>query len=306
MTPRRRLVKATARVLEAPRIARRHGIDWRKYRGQSTCTMDLVNDTDDTSMIFSTLQYRPKFDIPVDNPAAYGRFPLVGMATALRHHQNTTVSSEPLDLVQASARRALYDKIIFLVQHGEENDTESELDVADLSGKGVGQALNLSRRMAAFCNSDTNLVPDLVLLAPRRSILTTTFLAFPYDTPQHSIRQVAWVCHPLAMDWADFSKASMPEKWTDLQQRFPGVDFSLLTEGPSTDSAFSSREETLLDQANSLLVWLRGRREQVVVGTFVAYLQCWVVSQAFDLTFVLSFAKNVKIKSPRKTWRYML
>jgi len=251
-------------------------------RQHSTCTMDLVtmDERKSSALIFSTLQYVAERDYvprPIANTEHTHGSQESAMKTALREHPNPSIAAEELDLVQAAERRQLYDKVVFLMRHGEnlaevllnpKADVLSDCqeDPESLTGKGIGQALTLSRRMAAFCNEDTQLNPELVLVAPTRKVLQTTFLAFPYETPLHSIRNVPWICHPQMLE--DQGSMITPEVAKELYRQFWGIDFSLFAqEKEASPSPSMSQEEKLLQQADSLLEWLQSRPESVIVGT---------------------------------------
>lgn len=223
-------------------------------------------------MIFSTLQYaadrdvvlRPSSDLRVlHTPGEQDQ-----MEVALREHPNSFIAAEELDLVQAAERRQLFDKVLLLVKHGEEvaqvtDGVEVEEDPEALSGRGIGQALSLSRRMAAFCNEDTHLTPELVLVAPLKKVLQTTFLAFPYETPYHSIRNIPWICHPQTL--AQHTDLITPEEARELQIKYSGVDYTLMAQDQSSPASGLSREAQLLQQADSLLDWMKTRDERVIV-----------------------------------------
>jgi hypothetical protein len=311
-------------------------------RGHATCTMDLVcadnnnNNNEKTSrIVFSTLQYMAEPDVPVLYPER--RRPHANDEkehSLLRQFPNQSIAAEEMNLVQAAERRLLYDKIILLVQHGEAltDNVETALpenhwasagtnasssspawnssyynDPESLTGRGIGQSLNLSRRMAIFCNDETQLVPELVLVAPLKRVLQTTFLAFPYHTPHHALRPTPWICHPLlaVLDNHHHHHQQHEEEDSvdldavrDLQREFCGIDCSLLLEtkkkqhhrGHHSDTAAaslvvsgsteheptrhrssssSSRDEVLLQRADALLAWLQTRSEHVVVGTLL-------------------------------------
>lgn len=252
-----------------------------QWRLHSTCTMDLVNETVSPAIVFSTLHHAIRRDVMRSSsvesiPSTIFHQKLMEMA--LLDHFNTFVSADEMDLVEAAERRHLYDKIILLFHHGENlgqvlagpeqiqmnYDLWCEEDPESLTGRGIGQALTLSRRMAAFCNEDTNFLPELFVVAPLRKVLQTTYLAFPYDTPEHTIRNVRWICHPDIVDQSSIS-------YHDLRSSFGDIDFSLFSE-ERVDNTSQTREESLLKRADSFISWLSSREERVIIGKpFILY-----------------------------------
>jgi len=202
---------------------------------------------------------------------------LVASAAASTHAIPAAIESEELDLVQASERRHLFDKILLIVHHGEtetqefaptmQSEEEQPAPSDALTGRGIGQALSLSRRTAAFCNDETGLSPELVLVAPSRSLLHTLFLSFPYDTPHQSIQgRTQWICYPTALR----STLAPPTRIADLQREFPGIDISLCRDEDSIAGCASN--ERLLQEASGMLDWLKMRDQRVVVGKSFFFL----------------------------------
>ena len=211
---------------------------------------------------------------------------LVASAAASTHAIPAAIESEELDLVQASERRHLFDKILLIVHHGETETQEfaptmqpGEEQPAPsdaLTGRGIGQALSLSRRTAAFCNDETGLSPELVLVAPSRSLLHTLFLTFPYDTPHQSIRgRTHWICYPTELR----SSLAPPTRIADLQREFPGIDTSLCRDEDSIAGGASN--ERLLQEASGMLEWLKMRDERVVVGKSIFVWEIGLVRNSF-------------------------
>jgi hypothetical protein len=248
--------------------------------------MDLVPMDDvrsKSNSIYSTLQILAEHDIASSTPRKAARKTVPrdeweAMVTALASMNNspTIQAAHEIDLVQAANYRDTYDKILLLVNHAEDESQIFGLDeVKDtLTRRGVGQALNLSRRTATFCHRDVGLQPELFVVGASRKVLQTTYLSFPYETPQHSIRGTPWICHPCASmstpsrdvltsgDDAAIPCASMAE----LQREFAGIDCSLcaaLQDGPSETSTKTEQIQKALD----LLDWLQARSERVIVGT---------------------------------------
>lgn len=244
----------------------------RSYRLQSTSTMDLVSldeaRSKSTTSIYSTLQFKAERDFSSVASTRSDLSPehwetLVSAAAALQ--QTKTIEAHEMNLVEAAERRHLYDKILFLVNHGEDESQIILEEATDsLTGRGVGQSLNLSKRTATFCNNEVGLVPDLFLVGASRKVLQTTFLSFPYSTPHHSINSTPWICHPYAT--SDRKPGIKYFSLGELQREFKGIDCSLHFEKQHVDSEGGLTNKRLLQQATDLLKWLDLRDERVVVG----------------------------------------
>ena len=133
----------------------------------------------------------------------------------------------------------------------------ARLKAHDVAASQEPSQLSLSRRTAAFCGEA--LSPDLVLVAPIRSVLQTAFLAFPYDTPYQSFRRIKWICYPTSCR----SAASLLPTIADLKREFPGIDCSICSDD---DIAVGSSAERLAEETAGMLDWLKTRHEKVVVG----------------------------------------
>jgi len=262
-------------------------------RFQSTSTMDLVSE-DETwysaapSSIRSTLQFKaPGRDVsssmltstPFETAVfaeRWGTFDDSATASST-YPVDRTVESDELDLIQASQRLDMYDKIFLIVHHGEEeaqNPGTMQEDSTDaLTGRGVGQSLSLSRRTATFCNGETGLSPELVLVPPIRSALQTMFLTFPYDTPYQSIHHTRWICYPTVHR----STATLLPLIADLQREFAGIDCSICRD---EDALIQSSYERLRKEASGMLDWLKTRKEKVVVGKFIFIHRCDITLSA--------------------------
>lgn len=198
-------------------------------RMHATSTMDLVtssSQSSDNSIIYSTLDGTPAVPPP---SYSYGEFhaALPDPATICLR------SAERLPIQDALAKRHLYDKLLLVVVPGQADDGR-------LTGRGIGQALSLSRQTARYCTPDA-LVPELFVAGASRTILQTLFLSFPYDTPYHSVHGVTWMaCN------------SMVGAGVKLEQEFHGVH--------ATEDEPQSPAE--------LLEWLQFRPERTVVGMY--------------------------------------
>jgi hypothetical protein len=227
-------------------------------RLHSTSTMDLTANDGFLSSSISTLQVSAKRDIPpiINSDAEFSREgaekhwnALLTAAASRAQSNQTVVTAHEMDLVEAASKRNLYDKILLLVKHGED---ESQLVAGNkttsdpgLTGRGIGQTLNVSRRVATFCNDETGLLPELVVAAPLRRAVDTAMMAFPNYTPE-SVRSIPWLCHPGLTDDSNTSAVDTN-----------GMDASLVR----------SKQE-LLDRSDAFLEWLRSREEQVVVSKY--------------------------------------
>jgi hypothetical protein len=228
-------------------------------------------------------------------------------ATASRPYNAFKPQAYEMDLVLASRAKYSFDKILLLMQHGEDesqicetpsssSSSSSSMQDPHLTGTGFGQALSLSRRAAAYCNPETGLEPELVVVSPFSRVLQTTMLAFPYSHPGASLsvrnKTPPWICHPALVD-ASGDLSNHPMEISDLQLTFPGMDYSLYTDDDDNEEDDSTLESTvasaiptattsnnsnitlleskeqLLHQADQFVRWLQGRPERVVVGKLI-------------------------------------
>lgn len=242
---------------------------------QTSSTMDLVPEDDYMSSGYSTLQFSVKRDIPpsVDLEPEFSRElaekhwnALVTAAASASQPSQTLVTAHEMDLVEAASKRKCYDKILLLIKHGEDESqlgkTASDHDPA-LTGRGIGQTLNVSRRVATFCNDETGLLPELIVAAPLRRALDTAMLVFPHYSPE-SVRCIPWLCHPGLAD-------------VDVDENDESLSSSSGTNGETGQhigsgmqqrmSLVRSKQE-LLSRSDDFLEWLRSRDEQVVVGKY--------------------------------------
>jgi hypothetical protein len=147
---------------------------------------------------FSTLKVAALRDVPpfIDLEPEFSREMayqhwnalLTAAASSAAQPRQNVITAQEMDLVEAASKRNLYDKILLLVKHGEDESqlvgvggsskTGTNSDPS-LTGRGVGQTLNVSRRVATFCNDDTGLLPELVVAAPLRRAVDTAMLVFP-------------------------------------------------------------------------------------------------------------------------------
>lgn len=236
--------------------------------------------------------------------------------SALEDDQRCAASAQDLCLFEASpASKATsyFDKILILARHGEAehnvferewvkggNDPDQAYLSDDyprdpmLSPKGIGEILNLSRRTAEFYNDETHLVPELFVMSPLRCATQTGLLAFPEYAPG-SVREKTWLCHNSLMECANGTLRDSVSNVDELQESFPGVDYSLCR-NPTVANLVSNTglgrsEESkadLLQRTNSFLEWVKGRDERIIfVSSHAAWLQCFC-----DLTLKLGSQKH--------------
>lgn len=157
-----------------------------------------------------------------------------------------------------------HQKILLLVRHGEayHNVTDQPIPDPDLTPKGIGQSLDVSRLTAKFCNEKTKLIPDLVVVSPLKRATQTALLAFPYISPEANMwGNIPWICHPDVIERSNGTLSDIPSKATELMNLFRGIDYSLL-EGSNRlleDAVHMNR------RTKSFMRWLQGRNEEVVV-----------------------------------------
>jgi broad specificity phosphatase PhoE len=233
--------------------------------------MDLAaNDGESLSSTFSTMQVSALRDVPptIDLEAEFSgemankhwNALLSAAASSAAQPRQTVVTAHEMDLVEAASKRNLYDKILLLVKHGEDESqlgskTAGTNSDPGLTGRGVGQTLNVSRRVATFCNDETGLLPELVVAAPLRRAVDTAMLVFPNYTPE-SVRSIPWLCHPGLTD---------VDEHDDMEKQH-GVPAS--TGDTNMDASLVQSKQELLRRSDDFVEWLRNRDEQVVVGKY--------------------------------------
>lgn len=241
------------------------------HRVYPTSTMDLVDMEESvTTGITSTWQYvvdrdfcpslaRPHEDSDKDSdPALWDKL----VAMHAKTSRNVHIVSHELDLIEACERRKPFDKILLLSKHCEQTVASGALTEPSLTFEGVGQALSLARRISTFCNDETKLLPELVVVAPLRRAIQTSLLSFPQYSP-HTVRAIPWICHP-NVTASNYDMQDLLQ----LQKEYTGLDYALCysdLEGTENHSVTTSTE-ALLSRADSILDWLRSRDEKVIVG----------------------------------------
>jgi hypothetical protein len=269
-------------------------------RRQTTPSMASARNTTDTSTTASSSRTCTEPDFAASSAAMNTHYSCQDRhmdalitATASRPYNAFKPQAYEMDLVLASRAKYSFDKVLLLMQHGEDESQTSSSSIQDppLTGEGFGQALDLSRKAAVYCNPQAGLEPELMVVSPFSRVLQTTLLAFPYSKPGASSSSIGnkktpWICHPALVD-ASGDLSNHPMEISDLQLTFPGMDYSLYTDDndededdyststtpttPSVDSNITLLEskEQLLHQADQFVRWLQGRPERVVVGKWI-------------------------------------
>ena len=135
--------------------------------------------------------------------------------------------------------------------------------------------LDVSRQTAVFFNKETGLQPDLVVVSPLRRAIQSAIISFPTYTPQLSLSNTPWICHPLCMEQANGNKSEFVSSSEELKQTFPGVDFTLFDEMVDGNiDELNEREKVplfeskvdLMRRTNEFLAWIKKREERVIVA----------------------------------------
>ena len=198
-----------------------------------------------------------------------------------------------MDFVTASRTRYHFDKLLLLIHPGEDESqvqqpngkqqTEKHADPS-LTARGFEQALKLSKMAAKHCNHKTGLEPELIVVSPLTRVLQTTLLTFP-DCSRASVGSTRWICHPALSEPNLGIQDLHSDCLQDFQLTFPGMDYSLFlfqdshhfhrsklnqrttnTENRNRSMALLESKETLLQQADQFVDWLKNRPEHVIVG----------------------------------------
>lgn len=135
--------------------------------------------------------------------------------------------------------------------------------------------LAVSRRTATFFNNDTGLKPDLIVVSPLRRAIQSAFISFPTYTPQ-SIFTTPWLCQPLCYEQPNGNKSEFVSPSQELEDMFPGVDFTLMKESlvDGDVNKFNESEKVplfeskldLMDRTDEFVKWIKERKEKVIVG----------------------------------------
>jgi broad specificity phosphatase PhoE len=240
--------------------------------------------------------------------------------------ERAVATAHDMDLVEASfaARdQESYDKILILLRHGEAQHNAFEGEYArthgksmedanfdddypvdpELTGKGCGQMLDVSRRTAAFFNTDTGLQPHLFVVSPLRRAIQSALISFPTYTAQTSISNTPWICLPHCMEQANGNKSEFVSSPKELEHMFPGIDFTLLKEslrGSDVEELnampkvplFESKMD-LMERTDEFLRWIEKRDERVIV---VSSHATWLQSLcAFSLQYDDANSKGLEM-----------
>lgn len=158
----------------------------------------------------------------------------------------------------AKTKHNFKDKILIFISSGETAETEAKESSNSLSltGKGVGHALNVSKEIATFCNTNTGLIPELYIVSPLKCTTESALLASPQFSPGN-IHSMPWICHKKCMDANGHDTSSVDDVQEGLERSFPGIDYSLIRESSS----------------ESFLSWLERRDERIIV---VSSTKSWI------------------------------
>jgi hypothetical protein len=260
-------------------IPSRLSLELRASRSQSTSTMDLV-DSKECTPLTSTLHFYEKRDFDPSlksSPKICKDLGKSNWHTLLNASASRSlpfiVESCELDLIQAAKDRDYYDKIVLLVSCCELDIPRDSHEESTLSGRGVGQALSLSRRTANFCNRETGFLPELILVPPLRCIIETAMFSFPQSSP-HSLSAAEWICHPHVQDIV-----AHPSK--------PGV---------SDPQPLVSAKIEILENTDSLLQWIQKRSERVIVGKLNCCLGPWYAATPV-VSYLIGFFYRLTVAS---------
>lgn len=232
---------------------------------QSICARGMASTTS-SSALPETLRTTKIFSSATRLEVEESRWEAVLQKVSPYASDRKPFAQEISDLSEASHAKEKYDKILIFINHGEDESQvmgyghEGRSKDPALTRRGIGQTLDLSRKMATFCNDSTRLVPDLIVMAPQQRSLQTALLALPQYGPQ-SVRNSEWICNQDLM-----LSVGTRNDLVKLKIAFPGVDFSLCR-----DEALQSRDG-MLDRTTRFLEWLKGRDDRIIVGTYSSRL----------------------------------
>ncbi|GFH54725.1 hypothetical protein CTEN210_11201 [Chaetoceros tenuissimus] len=193
---------------------------------------------------------------------------------SMAEFEDIQVLGTELTLKEAGAvvqsKEDVFDKVIILVAHTEaeivtkeHSDAsfghKAEGDIA-LTSQGIGHAFKMTGTTGAYCNPNTELVPQLFVVPPLRCAIETALISFPYNCPG-SISETKWVAYPSCSD-SDFVSPL-----DGMKKTFSGIDYSLLEE---TD-----------EFKDNFLSWLKSRDEKIIA---IASTPSWIdnIMQTID------------------------
>ena len=126
----------------------------------------------------------------------------------------------------------------------------------------------MSRQIAAYCNRETGLIPELFCVAPTMWAVEAALLTFPVFAPD-SIHSKPWLSKNAFM-----GSRTLTENTLKLTGRFPGIHFDW--KEPMTTGKTNKESSSLF------LDWLKSRDERVIVGE--SYLHCYTLKwRSFSL-----------------------
>jgi hypothetical protein len=260
-------------------------------RAQSTSTMAIVNSVNPGTVVekTSTLSFPERKDFstamtPYEVDTEVQQYQsIIDNSTRV----SKAVVGVEMDISQVATvaqETNSFDKILLLVSHGEaqaSSDSTIIQTMGDISltGRGVGQALDVSRTTAMYCDKQKGLLPELFVVSPLRCTTESALLAFPLYGPD-SIYGMPWVCRH---DCVDIPRDSTSE--SDLKTSLPGIDYSSL----------HSESESGSDSTQDFLTWLQGRDEKVIVVSTTA---SWI--QSFSERIEMNSSNHVHQQEKRR------
>lgn len=246
--------------------------------------MDLVPLHDDFSSAFSTLKTSAERDhLPPASARADDHLErefsselgemhwnaLLLAAASVPRTNLPVVKAHGMDMVEAALTKQLYDKVLILVKHGQDEsqiDANPRVNDPGLTARGIGQMHSLTRKVATFCNDETGLHPEVLVSAPLRRSIDTAKTTFNFYSPE-SIRSIPWLCHPDAKDVDETERVTVNNA-EDVQIG-------------GNESLVHAKQE-LLHRSDRFLEWLATREERVVV---VSSQATWFQALGYSLHY---------------------
>jgi broad specificity phosphatase PhoE len=168
-----------------------------------------------------------------------------------------------MELDEASETKDDYDKVLLLMNHGQAGINKK--GQYNLTKQGVGSVLGLTRKTATYCTEGTQLVPELVVVAPTKPCMHTALLSFPQYSPHAATRRpVSWMCQSDLVEHAEECQLASER---EVETYFPGMDLSghYQPQNVATDSLSIESKVDLLQQSEKFLTFVKSRNEKVVV-----------------------------------------
>ena len=203
-----------------------------------------------------------------------------------------------MELDEATETKGDFDKILLLINQGQAGMNKK--GHYELTSQGVGSVLDLSRKTATFCTDETQLIPELIVVAPTKPAIRTALLSFPQYSPHAATRRpVTWMCKS---DLVEHAEEDQFPSHKEVNAFFPGMDLTehYLPRNVARDSLSIESKVQLLQQIEFFLTFLRSRNERVVVvSTNTTWLQAFC---GFSLSYEpraasLEGFRNAEIKA---------